>query len=389
MANPTEKLPILGQISAEFPAVSKAEWLARIARDLKSKPIGDLDWQIEAGWSVAPFVHHEDFSALPAPLHHRQNNAWELGEDIKIESRNFQQANKTALEALTGGANALRFLMEKTPTEKQLAVLLSSIEVDYITTHFWVQSPSKTPISLLENFKNWAVLQGKSPNILGGGLFHSIFENNPKEIKQTVALINWTAKELPKFKTLTVNGGLFFDGSANCVTELLSIIKIVDAYFNQLTDAGIAAETIASQLQVSIEIGKSYFLEIAKIRALKILLATIFRAYGASVESIFIDAQVSARTQSTAVNQNKIVATTQAMSAVLGGSNRLTIAPSDAISGELSSPFSRRIARNVQHLLAFESYLDQVEDPAAGSYYIEQLTEQLSQRVWQQFQEVA
>ncbi|MFM2268850.1 MAG: hypothetical protein RL757_2291, partial [Bacteroidota bacterium] len=226
----------------------------------------------------------------------------------------------------------------------------------------------------------------KNPNILGGGLFHDVFDGDSKASQKTVDLINWTAVELPKFRILTVNGSAFFEGSENCVAELLSIIKIVDKYFHQLTDAGIAAETIAAQLQVSIEIGKSYFLEIAKIRALKILLATIFRAYGASVERIFIDAQVSARTQSAAVHQNKIVATTQAMSAVLGGSNRLTIAPSDAILGEPSSPFSRRIARNVQHLLAFESYLDQVEDPAAGSYYIEQLTEQLSQRVWQQFQ---
>ena len=88
------------------------------------------------------------------------------------------------------------------------------------------------------------------------------------------------------------------------------------------------------------------------------------------------------------MHTNKIRATTQAMSAVLGSVDMLTIAPSDALNAE-SSDFSRRIARNVQHLLQMESYLDKVADPAAGSFYIEKLTNQIAEAVWEKFQEKA
>ena len=77
--------------------------------------------------------------------------------------------------------------------------------------------------------------------------------------------------------------------------------------------------------------------------------------------------------------------TTQAMAAVIGGVRRLSLLPADAFGGD-STPFTRRMARNVQHLLRMESYLDRVVDPAAGSYYLETLTEQLAERAWRQFQ---
>jgi methylmalonyl-CoA mutase len=72
------------------------------------------------------------------------------------------------------------------------------------------------------------------------------------------------------------------------------------------------------------------------------------------------------------------------MSAAIGGAGRITVTPSDA-PGKTSSAFSKRIARNVQHLLMMESYIDKVQDPAAGSYYVEQLTEVLAEQAWEIF----
>ena len=88
-----------------------------------------------------------------------------------------------------------------------------------------------------------------------------------------------------------------------------------------------------------------------------------------------------------------IRSTTQAMAAVIGGADRLVVIPSnmanlsaDRQEGEESNSFSHRIARNVQHLLKMESYLDRVIDPAAGSYYVEALTNQIAERAWEIFQ---
>ena len=88
------------------------------------------------------------------------------------------------------------------------------------------------------------------------------------------------------------------------------------------------------------------------------------------------------------LHTNMIAATTMAMSAVLGGADRLTVLPFDTGREEQSpypQAFSRRIARNVQQLLKLESGLAEVADPAAGSYYIEQLTRQLAEKAWEEF----
>ena len=141
-----------------------------------------------------------------------------------------------------------------------------------------------------------------------------------------------------------------------------------------------------SNIQFSIAIGKSYFVEIAKIRALKILWANVLKAYGWEATSPSIEAHLSPSCQSDNPYQNMIAATTQAMSAVLGGVDRLTILPANAAT-EKADDFTRRIARNVQHLLKMEAYFDRVIDPAAGSYYIEQLTEQLAKQAWKVIQQ--
>ena len=107
-----------------------------------------------------------------------------------------------------------------------------------------------------------------------------------------------------------------------------------------------------------------------------------------NIEIPAIEAHFSNTDFVTDPNTNMIRATTQAMSVVLGGVNRLTVLPSDAIEGE-PTDFSRRIARNVQHLLTMESFMDRVVDPAKGSYYIEKLTEKIAEAAWSEFQRIA
>ena len=86
--------------------------------------------------------------------------------------------------------------------------------------------------------------------------------------------------------------------------------------------------------------------------------------------------------------QNMIRAATQAMSAVIGGVDRLYIPPANAGVPEAPTPFTRRVARNVHHILKMESFLDRVADPGAGSYYIEKLTDTLAESAWSQLQEI-
>ena len=120
-----------------------------------------------------------------------------------------------------------------------------------------------------------------------------------------------------------------------------------------------------NSFQFSLPIGKSYFVEIAKIRAFKILWANVLAAYEVqNVVAPTIEVHFSKTEMTDDTNTNMIHATTQAMSAVIGGVERLTVLPSD----KKGSAFTKRIARNVQHLLKMESFMNRVHDPAAVSY---------------------
>lgn len=136
-------------------------------------------------------------------------------------------------------------------------------------------------------------------------------------------------------------------------------------------------------------LGKSYFFEIAKIRAFKLLWLNVLKGWGAPLRHPVVETRFQAEAYTDELYTNMIRATTMAMSAVLGGADRLTVLPYDAgreHQASYSPAFSRHIARNVQHLLKMESFFSEIPDPAAGSYYIEQLTQQLAARAWTAFQ---
>ena len=144
-------------------------------------------------------------------------------------------------------------------------------------------------------------------------------------------------------------------------------------------------------MQFSMYIGKSYFVEIAKLRAFKILWANFLKAWGAEPVYPVQDVRFFPGDYTGDLYTNMIRATTMAMSAVLGGANRLTVLPYDAgREAEAVYPraFARRVARNVQHLLQLESGFAELADPAAGSYYLEKLTAQLASSAWEKFQKL-
>jgi methylmalonyl-CoA mutase len=138
-----------------------------------------------------------------------------------------------------------------------------------------------------------------------------------------------------------------------------------------------------------VAITPSYFPEIAKLRALRRLWATLLHAYGlpsALNETLRIHASTATWTQTTLdPHTNLLRHTTEAMSAVLGGADSVSVAPFDSLFAE-ANDFSVRLARNLSVLLREESSLGHVQDPAAGSYFLETLTNQLAQEAWALFQ---
>ena len=388
---------------SEFAPVSKADWLARVEKDLssvgmplaKGRPISELTWELPP-LSIDPFAHADDFAELPESLAHTPSNTWEIGENIEVFNNDFKAANKQALIALMGGANAINFIVDEYPAENQLLTLIENIELDFISIHFTEKTNGVNPLDFLKTLHSIAINQGKNLQTLRGSVSYNPLTEQQKDGQKAGELIQWASQNLPQFKVLSIDGGQFFKGSENVVEELTQTLLAANDYINLLKNNDLNIENINDFIKFNFNIGISYFIEIAKLRAFKLLWANVLDAHGFNNPSNSgsknlaptIHAYISPETQVEDVHTNKIRATTQAMSAVLGGVNMLTIAPSDALSTE-SSDFSRRIARNVQHLLQMESYLDKVADPAAGSFYIEKLTNQIAEAVWQQFQERA
>jgi methylmalonyl-CoA mutase len=202
--------------------------------------------------------------------------------------------------------------------------------------------------------------------------------------------IDWTKKCAPKVRTLGINTLPFVNSGANSVQELAYAISTTVFYINELIVRNISPTDAINSIQFTLGINTNYFMEIAKFRAIKVLLKNIASEYGIKDDELKLNigAKSSTFTQTTLDPYvNLLRTTTQSFSAILGGVNNITTSPFDEI---LRTPdsFSRRIARNTQTILREESHLDQVIDAAGGSYYIESLTEEVAKKAWELFQKI-
>ncbi|MFN0173216.1 MAG: methylmalonyl-CoA mutase family protein [Saprospiraceae bacterium] len=371
---------------SEFPPVSKADWLRQIAKDLKDKSLEDLNWQLPKGLVVSPFVHSDDFETLPTPLSDKPNT-WEICEDIVVSDTVI--ANRQALEALEGGTEGLCFWLEKPLEAGDFGQLLSGIHLDFIGLHFAGKAILENPGMVLGHLENLARKRGLPSTQLRGSLaYDPVPVSKIVDWRYLADLLEYTREKFPQFKIIQVSilercsgEDPAFDPEQRSGVQL----RNANIYLQKLSERGVSIKDAAAAMQFSVPVGKSYFLEIARLRALKLLWFNVLKAWNAPLQLPSIVAHFQPEAYSEDLYTNMIRATTMAMSAVQGGVSQLTVLPYDAgreVQAAYPQAFSRRIARNVQHLMKMESALDEVADPAAGSYYIETLTKQLAEKAW-------
>ncbi|MBK8884594.1 MAG: hypothetical protein IPN67_20250 [Bacteroidales bacterium] len=197
--------------------------------------------------------------------------------------------------------------------------------------------------------------------------------------------------KLPDFRTIHLNASHFKNAGADIVTELAYGLSMGSEYMSQLTDRGLQASLAASKIRFSFGIGSDYFSEIAKIRAARLLWSVVQKGFGLSESD---SAKMDIHSVTSEWNKsiydpfvNMLRTQTEAMSAILGGTDSLTVEPFDTAFRK-PDEFSERIARNQQLILKEEAYFDKVADPAAGSYYIENLTNLIAENAWRLFLEI-
>jgi methylmalonyl-CoA mutase len=371
------------ELLSAFKPVTKAEWLQQIAKDVRDTPLEVFDWNIDGDLSLSPFVHAEDFSTPPQPLWETRKG-WEIVELIEV--KDSISANAQAIEALEGGAEGIQWLYETAPDLSVLEQSLEAIHLDYIGLHFDGPGIRQNPAGVFGLL--WAL--SKKRNV-PAKLLHGSVAYNPVitgapivDWRYLIDLLAFTQDTFGAFHLVSVD----FSSKEDTAVALADTLRTANTYLEKMAARGVSPEQAAGSLQFLVPIGKSYFLEIAKIRALKLLWLQVLKAWNAPLTYPTVAVNFKSESYTNDLYTNMVRSTTMAMSAVLGGADRLSVLPYDTGRDTLATypaSFGRRIARNVQHLLKMESGFGEISDPAAGSYYLEKLTTMLAEKAWSEF----
>jgi methylmalonyl-CoA mutase len=204
-------------------------------------------------------------------------------------------------------------------------------------------------------------------------------------------IIEHTSKHMPRFNSISISGYHMQEAGATAVQELGFTLADGLEYARFAVSRGLSVDDFAGRLSFFFAIGMNFFMEIAKLRAARLLWSRIMTDLGAkkpASKMLRTHCQTSGVSLTEQDPYNNVVRTAyEAMAAVLGGTQSLhTNSFDEAIA--LPSDFAARIARNTQLILAEETGITHVIDPLGGSYYVEALTQSLANEAWKLIQEV-
>jgi methylmalonyl-CoA mutase len=396
------------KLFAEFPPIPVSQWEEKIISDLKGADYEKkLVWKTGEGFDARPYYREENLegleylSALPGEKPFvrgikKEKNDWIIHQDIY--TGDIAEANRIALDAVSRGAGAIGLNVKEITSHNQMQKLLQGIDISKTGINFF--SSRSYPLTL-ELFIYEIAYRGLEKARITGSLnFDSIsylllhgdfYQSGQGNLDEAEYLIRTIGKRLPGFHAITVNGHIFGNAGATLVQELAFSLASGNEYMTDLTMKGLPADRVADSLRFSFGIGSNYFLEIAKLRAARLLWSTIVEQYkpeNPDCLRMFIHSTTSLWNKTVFDPYVNILrTTTEGMSAAIGNTDSMSILPFDFPYKE-EGEISRRIARNQQLILKEEAYLDKVIDPAAGSYYIENLTHSIAVHAWSLFREI-
>lgn len=402
------------KLFAEFPPVSTEKWMEVVTKDLKGQDFEKrLVSTTEDGIKVKPIYRRED---LPAGVSDSlARGAEEAGRCFvlreEVRQTEISEANLHALDCLEKEAEELSWLtypggcFVSTPADMQK--LLDGIFIEAVPIH-WICGPMAPQI--LSLFIGEAERRGLDLGEIQGSLdLDPILDSAagwttlPMESWKTELFpsLQVILNRLPKFGTLAIRGSLLEKAGASNAQQLAFslnlfadlLVGIKEALTEgSLTVPGAATveeclNIIVGRTEYRLAVGTTYFLEIAKLRAARVLLANMLDAFGISARpKIHVVTTPATKTLYDSHN-NLLRATVESMAGILGGCDTLTVAAYDQ---GYNSPdeFSGRLARNTKILLKEEAYLGRVSDPLGGSYAVESLTVSTAEAAWKLFNQV-
>ena len=361
----------------EFNEVSAKEWKQKIQFDLKGADYNEkLVYKSLDGIHIKPFYCAEDIQEsvkTPSPKN------WNICERLYVVSA--EKSNNRAREILTKGTESLWFII---PNEEiAIEVLLKEISLEntpiYFSFNFFSEAYFKRLRNFLKDKKNQVFLQlDIVGNLARSGNWHQSFQKDYESLEHIFSY----SKD---FKSvISIDTTLYQNAGATIPQQLAYALAHVNEYLNPFQEN---LNLKGFQPQFLTASGPNYFFEIAKLKALRWLYATLASEYKIP-ENCHILAQPTKRNKTLYdFNVNLLRTTTESMSAVLGGTNAIYNIPYDAIYHK-NNEFGDRIARNQLLVMKHEAYLNKVANAAEGAYYIESLTKQFAEMALDIFKEI-
>jgi len=346
------------------------EWLDVARQELEgAEPTEKLSIR-KGDLEILPFYSVSQKEASNPPVLKPSSNPY-LGSrgwtnTPKILVNDEHKANEMALFYLNSGAEGILF--DCLSENINPAILLNKISLADCSISFLVSDVSP---KWLQDFRTFAASNCDTSKIRGC-IFWQTFPENDDEILQ--GFEHWT-----QFYAL----GMLVQPQDDTLDEIAQSLKKVVQLVNMFSEKKIDTHSVLDQISFSVSVGTDFFLEIAKMKSLRNLWHQVKGAYEVSnPKPLHIHATSTIWIKDAyQPHGNMIKSTTATMAAISGGCDSLTVEQEDNVNETMS-----RVARNVSSILREESHFSKVADPTAGSYYIDSLTAQLSEKAWSKFQ---
>ena len=402
---------------------NKKDWEKKVAEELDGEPIDSLIWKTLEGIDVKPLYtaddleeinHLDSFPGLPPylrgpratmyakrPWTVRQYSGFSTAEESNQFYRDNIAAGQTGLSVafdlathrgydsdhprVTGDVGKAGVAID---TVEDMQILFDQIPLNKMSVSMTMNG---AVIPIMAMFIVAAEEQGVAQKELNGTLQNDILKEfmvrntyiyPPKASMRIVAdIIAYASKQLPKFNSVSISGYHMLEAGATCTQELAYTLADGVEYVRAAIKKGLDVDSFAPRLSFFFGIGMNFFMEVAKLRAARLLWAELIEKEFAPSNPQSLMLRTHCQTSGVSLTSqdpyNNIIRTTiEAMAAVLGGTQSLhTNSFDEALA--LPTPFSAKIARTTQLILKEESGITNVVDPLAGSYYLESLTASL------------
>lgn len=377
----------------EFENATLSNWQTQVSKELKGDHADSLVWHTRLGFDMPAFVNAENAQKLSGSENERwpytqgyysEPRPWQIVESIVLHPDQIENCNQAALHALEHGATGLHIQCDP-GSEANFMKFMEGILPEYISIWF---SGEKQYV-MARWLSHLALDRGIEAKQLTGGLLGdeslAIAQKDLPHMAQIMTL-------LPHFRCLWINAADLYDNGLSVVDEAAFALLAGKNTFQHYIQAGLAPDEIGQFIQFKFSSPLHYFVGIARQRAFRYCWSQIVAGFNpehrcSAVAGIYTTTSYRHLSIRDVFN-NMLRNTTASMSVILGGTDAHEVLPHDAAIEHEASNFSRRMARNIQLILAHECGLDQINDPAGGSYYIETLTALLAEAILKRYSEI-